>query len=69
MTHNEAVSTITLPKERQDLTRDEMCKGFQIALALFDDELIEYFRQSYHYDICALVLDLALHINQPEKID
>lgn len=69
MTHNEAASAISLLKERQDLTRDEMCKGFQIALALFDDELIEYFRQSYHYDICALVLDLALHINQPEKID
>lgn len=69
MTHNEAASAIALLKERQDLTRDEMSKGFQIALALFDDELIEYFRQSYHYDICALILDLALHINQPENIE
>ena len=41
MTHNKAASAIALLKERQDLTRDEMCKGFQIALALFDDEPLD----------------------------
>ena len=69
MTQNEALKTIAILKKRNDLSCDEMRKGFQIALALCDDSLVEFFRESYHQHFSAFILDLALHIDDPEKIE
>lgn len=69
MTHDEAIFTIALLKERNDLNSDEICQGFQIALALFDESLITFFKERYYYFLRDIILDIALHINEPEKIE
>ena len=69
MTHDKALKTITILKERNDLSLEEICKGFQIALALCDDLLVEFFRERYHQHFSTFILDLALHIDEPKKIE
>lgn len=69
MTHDEAISTIALLKERNNLNSDEICQGFQIALALFNESLITFFKERYYYFLRDIILDIALHINEPEKIE
>jgi len=69
MTLNEALKTITILKERNDLSLEEICKGFQIALALFDESLITFFKERYYHFLRDIILDIALHINEPEKIE
>ena len=69
MTLNEALKTIAILKERNDLSLEEICKGFQIALALCDDLLVEFFRERYHQNLGAFIFDLALHIDEPKKIE
>lgn len=69
MTNDKALETITILKERNDLSLEEICKGFQIALALCDDLLVEFFRERYHQFLSASIFDLALHIDEPKKIE
>lgn len=69
MTHDDALKTIAILKERNDLSLEEICKGFQIALALCDDLLVEFFRERYHQNLGAFIFDLALHIDEPKKIE
>lgn len=69
MTHNEAVSAITLLKECPDLNYDDISKGFQIALALFDEPLVIFFKERYYHFIYNITLDIALHIDKPGKIE
>ena len=69
MTRDEAISTIALLREHQNLSHEEVCKGFQIALALFDEQLITFFKECYYHFIYNITLDIALHIDQPGKIE